>query len=63
MLNVKFIYSISDSNWVLPLVIIPRNNGKWRVFIDYMDLNTATLKYNFPLPFIDQVLDTLAGKK
>ena len=27
-----------------------------------MELNKATLKYHFPLPFIDQVLDTLAGK-
>ena len=28
-----------------------------------MELNKATQKYHFPLPFIDQVLDTLAGKK
>eukprot|EP00253_Pinus_taeda_P003814 PITA_03814 len=38
-------------------------NGKWRICVDYRELNKATQKYHFPLPFIDQVLDTLAGKK
>lgn len=63
LLNVNFIYPISDSQWVSPLVIVPKKNGKWRVCIDYKELNKATLKDHFPLPFVDQVLDTLAGKK
>ena len=33
----------------------------WRVFIDYRKLNNLTRKYHFPLPFIDQMLDRLAG--
>ena len=34
---------------------------KWRVCIDYRKLNSATKKDHFRLPFIDQILDRLAG--
>ena len=33
----------------------------WRVCIDYKKLNTATKKYHFSLPFIDQILERLTG--
>ena len=32
----------------------------WRVCIDYGKLNTTTRKDHYPLPFIDQILDSLA---
>jgi hypothetical protein len=63
LLNVGFIYPISDNEWVSPLVIVPKNNGKWRVCVDYRALNKATQKDHFPLRFIDQVLDNLSRKK
>jgi len=62
-LGVKFIYPISDSKWVSPFVVVPKKNGKWRISVDYRELNKETQKDHFPLPFIDQVLDTLAGNK
>jgi len=45
------------------MVIIAKKNRKWQVCVDYRGLNTATLKGHFSLPFIDKVLDNLAGKK
>ena len=63
LLNANFIYPISDSQWVSPLVIVPKKNDKWRVCVDYRELNKVTQKNHFPLPFIDQVLDTLSRKK
>jgi hypothetical protein len=53
LLNVRFIYPISKSEWVSPLVIVPKNNGKWRVCVDYRALNKATQKDHFPLLLID----------
>ena len=34
----------------------------WRMCIDYMNLNKATKKDNFPLPFMDQMLERLLGQ-
>ena len=63
LLATNFIYPISDNKWVSPLVIVPKKNGKWGICVDYRELNKATHKDHFSLPFIDQVLDTLVGKK
>ena len=63
ILKVGFIYPISDSQWVSPLVFVPKKNEKWRICVDYKELNKATLKDYFLLPFIDRVFDALAWKK
>ena len=63
LLNIGFIYTISDSQWISPLVVVPKKNGKWRIYVDYRELNKATQKDHFPLPFIDQVLDNLSKQK
>ena len=63
LLDVGFIYPISDSEWISLLVLVPKKNGKWRICVDYRELNKATKKDYFRLLFIDQVLDGLVGKK
>ncbi|RDY03923.1 Retrovirus-related Pol polyprotein, partial [Mucuna pruriens] len=53
LLAVGIIYPISDSQWVSPVQVL---------CIDYRRLNQATRKDQFPLPFIDQMLEKIAGK-
>ncbi|KAL4369598.1 hypothetical protein GQ457_05G019040 [Hibiscus cannabinus] len=49
----------NDENELLPI----RTVTGWRICMDYRKLNKATKKDHFPLPFIDQMLDRLAGKE
>jgi len=62
LLDAGFIYPISDSEWVSHLVLVPKKNGMCRICVNYRELNKATKKDHFPLPFIDQVLDGLGGE-
>ena len=47
----------NEKNELLLTIIVT----EWRVIIDYQKLNKATRNDHFLLPFIDQMLDTLAG--
>ena len=47
----------TENNTLLP----SRTVTGWRICIDYRKLNKATQKDHFPLPFLDQMLDQLAG--
>jgi len=43
--------------------LIPtRISSGWRMYVDYRKLNLSTRKDHFPLPFMDQMLECLAGK-
>ena len=53
----------SDSPWASPIVLVTKKDGTTRFCIDYRKLNDVTRKDAFPLPRIDESLDTLAGAK
>ena len=42
-------------------LILIRTMTGWRVYINYKKLNTTTINDHYPLPFINQMLDKLAG--
>ena len=44
--------------WLDNVVVVQKKNSKWRVCVDYMDLNYACPNDPFPLPHIDSMIDT-----
>ena len=61
LLKAGFIYPVETVEWVSPVVVTPKKDGRWRVCVDFKPLNAATKKDPYPLPFIDQILDLVAG--
>ena len=55
--NGGFIIIKNEKNELIPIRTVTR----WRVSIDYRKLNTTTRNDHYPLPFIDQKMDRLAG--
>ena len=45
------------------VVIVKKANGKWKMCVNFTDLNNACPKDSFPLPQIDQLVDSMAGHK
>ena len=45
------------------IVMVKKENGKWRMYVDFTDLNQACPKDSFPLPRIDQLVDSTAEHK
>ena len=42
-------------------MVVKKKNGKWRVYVDFIDLNWACPKDLFPMPKIDQLVDATYG--
>ena len=61
LLKARFIKEIKYPEWLANVVIVPKKGEKWRVCMDYTDLNEACPKDNFSLPRIDQIVNTSAG--
>jgi hypothetical protein len=61
LLECGFIYPVPYSEWVSPIVVVLKKNGKLRICVDFRKLNNVTQKDYFPLPFTDAILDGVAG--
>ncbi|GBM61439.1 hypothetical protein AVEN_96552-1 [Araneus ventricosus] len=53
----------SDSPWSSPVVLVRKKNGEWRFCVNYTRLNKITKKDVYPLPRIDDALDSLLVQK
>ena len=58
-----FIREVYYPEWLTNIVLVKKANGKWRICVDFTDLNKACPKDSFPLPRIDQLVDSTAGHK
>jgi hypothetical protein len=61
LLDASVIHEVMYPKWLANTVPVKKKNGKWRMCIDFIDLNKATSKDNYPLPRMDQVIDSAAS--
>jgi len=63
LLKARIIFPVRHSNWVSNMVPVRKKNGDIRICIDFRNLNKASLKDNFPLPTMEQILQSVAGSE
>lgn len=50
-------------DWLANLVVVKKKKGKWRVCVDFTDLNKVCTQDRFQLPHIDRLVETTAGNQ
>ncbi|XP_073067283.1 uncharacterized protein [Primulina eburnea] len=61
LLKAGHIREIQFPTWLSNVVLVPKSTGKWRMCVDFRDLNKACPKDHYPLPRIDQLVDSTSG--
>jgi hypothetical protein len=57
----RFIKEVFHPEWLANPMLVRNKGGKWRMCVDYTGLNKACPKVPYPLPRIDQIVDSTAG--
>lgn len=61
LLKARFIREIQYATWLANVVLVKKSSDKWRMCINYTDLNKNFPKDPFPLPNIDKLVDSSSG--
>ena len=56
----SFIREVYYPDWLANVVIVKKASGKWRLCVDFTDLNKASPKDSYPLPQVDVLVDSTA---
>ena len=59
--KVGVIKEVFYPEWLANTVVVKKKSGKWRVCVDFTDLNKACSKDSFPMPRIDRLVDSTVG--
>jgi hypothetical protein len=63
LLDAGFIREVTYPEWLSNVVMVKKKNGKWRMCIDFTDLNKCCPKDDFPLTRIDQIVNSAAASE
>jgi len=61
LFNAGHIREIQYPQWLANVVLVKKASGKWRMCVDFTDLNKACPKDSYPLPNIDALVDSASG--
>nr|XP_025682159.1 uncharacterized protein LOC112783427 [Arachis hypogaea] len=61
LIDAQFIRELRFTTWLANIVMVKKHNGKWRMCVDFTDLNKACPKDAYPLPCIDSLVDNSCG--
>jgi hypothetical protein len=60
LLKAEFIEEVYYLNWLANVVLVKKSNEKWKMCVDFTDLNKSCPKDSFSLPQIDLLVDSIA---
>ena len=60
LLEADFIRDVYYPDWLASVVMVKKANGKWRMCVDFTDLNKACPKDSYLFPRIDTLVDSMA---
>ena len=61
LVEASHIREIQYPTWLSNIVTVKKASGKWRMCVDFIDLNNACPKDFYPLPNIDILVDSASG--
>jgi hypothetical protein len=63
MIEAGFIRTCRYAEWISNVVSVQKKDGRWRVCVDFRELNRATPKDEYPMPVAETLINAAAGHK